>query len=155
METVAKKFIHASEAKGEEPAFSFFAAKSSDGAVPQIRKLCGLPEDVQGQPLMLLLDLDDNGAFYMSEQPEVTAATIEAFTKSYEQKKLTRRQIQKRASELFESFPVTDIKTSAGSEVRTYIPLKELGRGSAGSTWIKLQVPLARLPCPSSSMAPR
>lgn len=95
METVAKKFIQASEVKGDEPAFNFFAAKTSNGAVPQIRKLCGLPEDVQGQPLMLLLDLDDDGAFYMSDQPEVTAASIEAFTKSYQQNKLTRRQIQK------------------------------------------------------------
>jgi len=95
MELVSKKHIEAAEATGEDPAYRFFAAKSDDGAVPHIRKLCGLPKDVQEQPIMLLLDLDDNGAFYTSDQSVISAATIEAFTKAFEDKTLARQQMSK------------------------------------------------------------
>jgi nucleoredoxin len=95
MEKVANEFIEASRAKATDPAFKFFAARSNEGAVPQIRKLCKLPEDAQEKPIMLLLDLDDNGAFYASEQFEISATGIIEFTKAYEGKKLTRQQMQK------------------------------------------------------------
>jgi len=95
MATFANKIIDASKAKGEDPAYRFFVAQSGDGAVPQIRKLCGLPEDVQAKPVMLLLDLADNGAFYASDHSEISAATIDAFTKAYEQKTVARQQMQK------------------------------------------------------------
>lgn len=95
MEQAAKKYIEAGKAKGEDPAYRFFAARSDDGAVPQIRKLCALPKDAQEQPVMLLLDLDDNGPFYISDQSKISAATIEVFTKGYEEKTIARQQIQK------------------------------------------------------------
>jgi len=95
MEEVAKKYIGASKETGGDPAYRFFAAKSDEGAVPQIRHLCGLPKDAQEQPVMLLLDLDDNGAFYTSDQSEISVATIEALTKAYEGKTLARQQMSK------------------------------------------------------------
>lgn len=81
--------------KDEEPLYRFFVAKGEDGAVPQIRKLCGLPKDAQGRPVMMLLDLHDNGAFYVADRSEISAATIETFIKGYEQKTIARQQMQK------------------------------------------------------------
>jgi len=78
-----------------DPAYRFFVAQTPDGAAPQIRKLCGLPDDAQEHPAMLLLDLDDDGAFYASDQLEVSGATIEALTKAYEEKTITRQQMSK------------------------------------------------------------
>jgi nucleoredoxin len=95
MEEVSKKYIEAGRAKGNDPAYRFFAATSDDGAVPQIRNLCRLPKDAQEQPVMLLLDLDDDGAFYASDQSQISVATIEAFTKAYEGKTIARQQMTK------------------------------------------------------------
>jgi len=95
MESVARKYAEAGKAKGEEPSYKFFVADRSEGAVPQLRKLCGLPEDGQQQPVMLLLDLDDNGGFYVSNQTNITAEAVEAFIKSYEEKTIARQQISR------------------------------------------------------------
>jgi len=95
MEEVSKKYIDAGKAKGNDPAYRFFAATSEDGAVPQIRNLCQLPKDAQEQPVLLLLDLDDDGAFYASDQSEISVATIEALIKAYEGKTIARQQMSK------------------------------------------------------------
>jgi nucleoredoxin len=95
MEQVAKKCIEAAKETGEEPAYRFFVARSDEGAVPQLRKLCSLPKDAQDQPVMLLLDLDDNGAFYSSDESDISVATIGDLTKAYEDKTLARKQMSK------------------------------------------------------------
>jgi hypothetical protein len=44
LEVVAKKYIDEAKAAGEDPKYLFFLAKNSQGPVPRIRELCGLPE---------------------------------------------------------------------------------------------------------------
>lgn len=96
MDQVAKRCIDAGRSKGQDPAYRFFAAKTGEGAVPQIRNICGLPKDApQGQPIMLLLDLSDNGAFYASKHSEISVSTIGALMKAYEEKSITRLQMSK------------------------------------------------------------
>jgi len=93
MEKVASKYIEAGKVKGEDPAYKLFVADRSDGAVPQIRKLCALPEDSQDRPVMLLVDVGDNRAFYVSEESEISVEAMEKFMKAYEAKAVPRQQM--------------------------------------------------------------
>jgi len=72
-----------------EMAYRFFSAKPS-GITEQIRKLTGVTDPLK----VIMLDLDDNGAFYVHEG-DVTADSIRAFIASYESKTLERKQLQK------------------------------------------------------------
>merc|ERR1711998_617853 len=71
-----------------EMAYRFFSAADS-GITQQIRKLTG----VEGTQLVML-DLDDNGAFYTMDG-DVTAASVRSFISGYESKSLERKQLQK------------------------------------------------------------
>merc|ERR1711939_1110769 len=71
-----------------EMAYRFFSG-GDNGISQQIRKLTG----VTGTQL-IMLDLDDNGAFYMHDG-EVTADSVRAFISGYESKSLERKQLQK------------------------------------------------------------
>jgi nucleoredoxin len=71
-----------------EMAYRFFSAKDSS-ITQQIRKLTS----VNGSKLVML-DLDDNGAFYVHDG-DVTAASVRTFIAAYENKSLERKQLQK------------------------------------------------------------
>jgi nucleoredoxin len=95
VESVAKKYIDDGKAKGEDQAYRFYVATDDTGAVPRIREVCGLPKDAQGQLVMLLLNIDDDGAFYTSDTTDITASTVESFIKAFETKAITRQQMRK------------------------------------------------------------
>jgi len=93
MEEVAKKYLEKAKAAKEDPKYLFFAATNSNGPVPRIRSLTkqeALPE-TPVPPVTLLLNLDDNGAYY--EMPgEVSAANLEKFIADFEASALERKQ---------------------------------------------------------------
>jgi nucleoredoxin len=91
---VACEHISAAEASGEEQSVFFYTAKAEGGVVDQIRKLTevGRPKP---EPVMLLLDLDDEGAFYMSDAKEITAESVRAFVSAYKAKGLERKQLKR------------------------------------------------------------
>merc|ERR1712224_108125 len=93
MDKVASKFIGEAKVSGEDPKCIFFAARTSDGPVPKVRSMCSLEQRDQKMD-MILLDLDDNGAFYKAGDVEITADSIEAFIKGYTDKKLERHQLK-------------------------------------------------------------
>lgn len=95
IERVAEKYAAQAKAKGEEPSYLFFAGKAATGAVPQIRKACGLESEGALEPVVVFLDIDDNGAFYKPVAVEITTASIEAFIKAYEDKTVERQQMRK------------------------------------------------------------
>lgn len=95
MEHVAEKYVASAKATGEEPEFKFFCAKTSEGPVSRIRAMCEIASDAATAPQMLLLDLSDNGAFYKSEEKEITETNIEAFIKSYQSKTCKRQQLKR------------------------------------------------------------
>lgn len=69
----------------------FFYAPDADGPVAQIRKLTKLPAG--GKPAIVLLDIPDNGGFYVSPAEDVTAETITTFLDMYKAKALDRQQL--------------------------------------------------------------
>jgi len=79
-------------AKAAEGSMLFFAAKSGEGAVPQVRKLTKM-DAVSDKPQLLLLDIPDNGGFYVAEPAELTAEAVNSFLASYKSGGLERMQL--------------------------------------------------------------
>merc|ERR1711907_425203 len=71
-----------------EMAYRFFSAGDS-GITEQIRKLTQVSDKK-----LVMLDLDDNGAFYTMDG-DVTAASVRSFIAAFESKSLERKQLQK------------------------------------------------------------
>jgi nucleoredoxin len=55
----------------------FFYGCDSNGPVPRVRQLCNLEKDME--TVMILLDIPDNGGFYVSTETDITADNIEKF----------------------------------------------------------------------------
>jgi nucleoredoxin len=88
LKEVASEYYLRANKEISSMAFRFFSA-GDNGISQQIRKLTG----VTGTQLVML-DLDDNGAFYKHEG-DVTADSVRAFISAYESKSLERKQLQK------------------------------------------------------------
>lgn len=88
LKEVATEYHNKANKEISEMAYRFFSAKES-GIADQIRKLTGVTESK-----LIMLDLDDNGAFYEHDGP-VTTESIRAFIGGYESKSLERKQLQK------------------------------------------------------------
>ncbi|GMH70966.1 hypothetical protein TrRE_jg4472 [Triparma retinervis] len=56
----------------------FFYGTSSSGAVPRVRELCKIPES-KFETVMIILDIPDNGGYYVSDCTDITAENIEKF----------------------------------------------------------------------------
>ena len=65
------------------PAAICFYARKSDGVVGRVRQLCSLPETPTDKPTLLLLDIPDDGGFYVSEPADMNADAIRGFLESY------------------------------------------------------------------------
>lgn len=118
LEPLAKKYKD--EAGDDDPKYIFFVAKNGEGPVPRVRELCklgvaatlsqssvatkgeqspvGLVRSISNElapPMaqMVLLDIPDNGGFYVAEIAEVTTEAVESFIADYEAKKLERKQL--------------------------------------------------------------
>ena len=89
LEPIAEK----SKAAGKEMLF-FYAPKDAEPA-PQIRKLTKLGDatSADGMPQMVLLDIPDDGGFYVSPATEVTAETVNGFLEAYGAGALERKQL--------------------------------------------------------------
>jgi len=81
----------ASKDSGETTCF-FYASKAS-GPVPQVRQLCGLGDAPKGAAQLVLLDIPDNGGFYVSAATEVTADAVNQFLNEYKAGTLERKQL--------------------------------------------------------------
>jgi len=103
MAEVSQKYIDKAKAAKEDPKYLFFAATNSDGPVPKIRSLTkqeALPSAGESAaaakpPVVVLLNLDDNGAYYEMKTNDgegVTAASLEKFITDFEASALERKQ---------------------------------------------------------------
>jgi len=79
-----------SKAAGNE--MLFYASSSSGGAVEQVRKLTNL-STVSELPQLLLIDIPNDGAFYVAEPAEVNAKSITAFLDAYKKGSHERKQL--------------------------------------------------------------
>jgi len=74
---------------GEMP-FRFFSGPDG-GVVSQVRNLT----KIQDGPKLLLLDIPDDGGFYVCEKDASTPEVVQEFLNDYKAKKLDRQQLQK------------------------------------------------------------
>jgi nucleoredoxin len=91
---VASEHIEACEANGVPQEMYFYTAKQQGDVVDQVRKLAEVGEP-KPQPLMLILDIPDDGGFYVSDAKDVTADSIRTFVKAYKEKSIERRQLSR------------------------------------------------------------
>jgi len=92
--TAAKAVLldYATAAKAAADETLFFYSDASSGVSDQIRKLTKLGEPA-ATPQLVLLDIPDEGGFYVSPATEVTKETVSAFLESYKAKALDRQQL--------------------------------------------------------------
>jgi len=87
---VLEPLAEASKKEGEDTLF-LFAPKVGD-VTGKIRQLTQLGEPT-ATPQMVLLDIPDEGGFYVSPATEVTAETVMGFLEAYKAKALERKQL--------------------------------------------------------------
>lgn len=84
------------EKNKSDPEFLFFINKGETGPGSQVRKLCGLGEPGSAAQAVLL-DIDDNGAFYevaIGDGNKLTAAGVRELLTKYATKSLERKQLK-------------------------------------------------------------
>jgi nucleoredoxin len=91
LEPLALEYRAAAKAADEDSEFLFFCAKSSSGAVPRVRQLCKLSETTA--PQLILLDIPDNGGFYVAEGVELTTDGVRKWLSDFKGSKLERKQL--------------------------------------------------------------
>lgn len=78
------------------PEFIFFYAFKQSPIGDQVRRICQLPAVAKATtPKLVLLDIPDNGGFYVSDAEEVTNETVGDFIQGYKNKTLTRKQLSR------------------------------------------------------------
>jgi nucleoredoxin len=78
--------------KASGTAIVFFYAPENVGPVGQVRKLTKLASGT-GKPQMVLLDIPDEGGYYVSDVDAITADTVESFIGAFKSKGLERKQL--------------------------------------------------------------
>jgi len=89
---VLEPIAEASVASGSSTAF--FYAPTGDGPVSQVRSLTKL-DTPSPMPQLVLLDIPDEGGYYVSPATEVSEETVTAFLEGYKSKALERKQLGK------------------------------------------------------------
>merc|ERR1712146_430423 len=97
LEPLAKKYIEEAKATGDDPKYIFLIAKGG-GPIEQLKALtkkdAGDAIAAAGtNPVMLLFDIPDNGAFYFSSAHDITGESVAAFLKATEGGEVQRMQL--------------------------------------------------------------
>jgi nucleoredoxin len=87
LEPIAKAAVD----KEEEMAFLF--ARKEGGPTKQIRELTKLG-DATDKPQLVLIDIPDSGAYYVSPASEITPDAVQSFLDMYKAKALERQQME-------------------------------------------------------------
>jgi nucleoredoxin len=80
---------------GEDPDFIFFIAAQHAGPVPQVKKLIGFQEELISTPIIVILDIPDNGGFYTDTPSSISVESIKDTLNKYKTKALTRSQMSR------------------------------------------------------------
>merc|ERR1712139_359486 len=99
MEPLAKKYIEDSKMSNEDPKYIFLIAKGG-GPIDQLKALAmndagDAIKEAGTKPVMLLFDIPDNGAFYLSSTSDITTESIAAFIQSREDGQAKRMQLKR------------------------------------------------------------
>jgi len=87
---VAQPVFDAAKAKKGDPEMIFFYSTSDSGVSGQIR---GMTNTTGKKVAMVLLDIPDNGGYYVSPAEEINQAAIENFIEMWKAKALDRQQL--------------------------------------------------------------
>lgn len=82
----------AGRASEDGPEFICFTAPTASGPAPIIRKLVSLPETSTSATLVML-DIPDNGGYYVSPAEEITADVVATFVSLWRDGALERQQL--------------------------------------------------------------
>jgi nucleoredoxin len=91
LEPLAAEYKASAKASGEDSEFLFFQADKTGGPVPRIRELCKLAEETA--PQLVLLDIPDNGGFYVGDAKQLTTDGLRKWLSDYKGSKLERKQL--------------------------------------------------------------
>ena len=79
---------------GSDPTMLFFTAKNEGGIGARLRQMCNLGDAEPDKASLFLLDLPDNGGFYVHSGGEVTAESIATFLEFFKAGALERQQLR-------------------------------------------------------------
>jgi nucleoredoxin len=91
LEPLAAEYKAAAKAADEDLEFLFFHAAKTGGPVPRIRELCKLDEG--SAPQLILLDIPDNGGYYVGDAKQITTDGLRKWLSDYKGSKLERKQL--------------------------------------------------------------
>merc|ERR1712182_54189 len=99
LEPLAKKYIEEAKATGDDPKYISLIAKGG-GPIEQLKALTmkdagDAIKEAGTNPVMLLFDIPDNGAFYISSTKDITTDSIAAFIQSKEDGQVKRMQLSR------------------------------------------------------------
>jgi nucleoredoxin len=90
----ATKHFDDAKAAGKEPTFRFFYADESDGLSERLRAMTG-QTGKSADALLVLIDIPDDGGYYVSKDKSCTSESLTAFLSGYASKSLERQQLGK------------------------------------------------------------
>merc|ERR1711924_358830 len=78
LDEVAREHVAAAEASGNPQEFYFYTAIEEGGVVDQVRRLTSIGKPTS-TPVLLLLNIPDDGGFYVSTASEITPDVLRDF----------------------------------------------------------------------------
>jgi nucleoredoxin len=90
VKAIAEEYFRAAGDEVGEMPFRFFSGPDGD-VVGQVRSLLQIPKDSK----LILLDLPDDGGFYVCQNDATTPEAVREFIDDYKAKKLERQQLKK------------------------------------------------------------
>jgi nucleoredoxin len=94
MKPLAQTFLDKKKQEGEDnPDCSFMIATQKGDLSERLRTLMSLPTD-KCLPQLMLLDVEDDGAFYEGPQGDLTVEALTKFVADFEKKGLERKQLK-------------------------------------------------------------
>lgn len=91
LRAVSTPMLEAAFERDTEPELRFFFASAENGMTSQIRRLTSTSAD--RKPKMMLIDIPDNGGYYVSDATDITVDAVRAFVDAYKRGELTRKQM--------------------------------------------------------------
>jgi nucleoredoxin len=95
MTPLAQQYIEKQKSAGEEdPAVAFMIATEAEGIAQRIREIMKLPKSGGPEPQLMLINIPDEGAFYLGPEGAVTPSAVAKFVTDYEAKTLKQQQLK-------------------------------------------------------------
>eukprot|EP00286_Rhodomonas_abbreviata_P004430 CAMPEP_0181333340 /NCGR_PEP_ID=MMETSP1101-20121128/25619_1 /TAXON_ID=46948 /ORGANISM="Rhodomonas abbreviata, Strain Caron Lab Isolate" /LENGTH=419 /DNA_ID=CAMNT_0023443133 /DNA_START=47 /DNA_END=1306 /DNA_ORIENTATION=- len=90
----AEEGIKAAAAEEEDPDMIFLFCSNKGGMGKQVRELCGLGNPEEGKVQLAIVDVEDNGAYYVFGGGAVNAEVIKSFKSDFKAGNLERKQLK-------------------------------------------------------------